>query len=157
LSLQMVDLLTQSLVLSAQCLSLALRTLRAFAEHVRILRLAVVVSRDSRLWHPLLMPESRLPSLPPMRTDLEDKWAVSPRNPCERAEDHSRRWPDLAVIRHDRHRVALKLIHPKRSNTIDVRDDSEWHINAPDERACGLRVVSDNRRARRAIRGRRLR
>jgi hypothetical protein len=56
----MVDLLTQSLVLSAQDVSLALRTLRAFAEHVRVLRLAVVVSRDSRLWHAPVMPESPL-------------------------------------------------------------------------------------------------
>jgi hypothetical protein len=57
----MVDLLTQSLVLSAQDFSLALRMLRACAKHVRVLRLAVVVSRDSRLRHTLVMPESRLP------------------------------------------------------------------------------------------------
>jgi hypothetical protein len=50
----MVDLLTQSLVLSTQDLSLAFRTLRAFAEHVRVLRWAVVVSRDSRLRHALV-------------------------------------------------------------------------------------------------------
>jgi hypothetical protein len=56
----MVDLLTQSLVLSAQYVSLALRTRRAFAKHVRVLRLAVVVSRDSRLRHAPVMPESRV-------------------------------------------------------------------------------------------------
>ena len=61
LSLQMVDLLTQALVLSAQDCSLALRTLRAVAEHGRVRRWAVVGSRDSRLRHALVMPESRLP------------------------------------------------------------------------------------------------
>ena len=60
LSLQMVDLLTQALVLSAQDFSLALRTLRAFAEHLRVLRWAVLVSRNSRLRHASLMPESPL-------------------------------------------------------------------------------------------------
>ena len=54
------NLLTQSLVLSAQDFSLALRTLCAFAEPVRVRRLAVVVSRDSRLRHAPVMTESRL-------------------------------------------------------------------------------------------------
>ena len=51
----MVDRLAQSLVLSAQDFPLARRTLRAFAKHVRVLRLAVVVSRGSRLRHALVI------------------------------------------------------------------------------------------------------
>ena len=36
------------------------RTLRAYAEHIRVRRWAVVVSRDSRLRHAVARPESRL-------------------------------------------------------------------------------------------------
>ena len=43
------------LVLSAQDLSLALRMLRAFAEHIRAQGGAVVVSPDSRLRHAPVM------------------------------------------------------------------------------------------------------
>ena len=60
LSLAVVDLPTQSLVLSPQDFPLALRTLQTLAEHGRVRRLAVVVSRDSRLRHTPVMPESRL-------------------------------------------------------------------------------------------------
>ena len=60
LSLEVVHLLTQSLVLSAQDFSLALRTLQTLAEHGRVRRWALVVSRDSRLRHAPVMPESRL-------------------------------------------------------------------------------------------------
>ncbi len=61
LSFQMVDLLTQSLVLSTQAFSLAFRTLRALAERVRVRRSAVVVSWDSRLRHTPVMSESPPP------------------------------------------------------------------------------------------------
>ena len=53
----MVDLLRQALVLPAQDVSLALRTLRAFAEHLRVRRWAVVVPPDSRFLHAPVLPE----------------------------------------------------------------------------------------------------